>query len=147
MPSPTHPHPHRHPPPIIDSHIHLYPSSALPTLAWCPPSHPLHAQHSIDQYLASTPIPNPSLHGFIFIEADRHSSLHSAPPSTPAAEDRHPGWEHPLQELSFATHLLRDTSPNSHPPRLLGIIPWARQGWRRTWRGRGRAWGRRRWGL
>lgn len=131
------------PPPIIDSHIHLYPTSALDTLAWCPPSHPLHAQHSIDQYLASTspslssstPNPDPSLHGFIFIEADRKSSLHPTSPSssTPNQEDQTSGWTHPLSELTFASRIRHGTPlPNeSHfhsrtqAPLLLGIVPWA----------------------
>lgn len=119
------PHPHRHPP-IIDSHIHLYPSTALPTLAWCPPTHPLHAPHSIEHYLVSTSPtpsshnPDPSLQGFIFIEADRKTTLHPTSPSQPHSY----GWDHALQELAFATYTARNTTHPS-PARLLGIVPWA----------------------
>ncbi|RJE27333.1 amidohydrolase [Aspergillus sclerotialis] len=113
--------------PIIDSHIHLFPESHLPTLAWYSPDSPLGSQHSIDEYClatASTPTsPNPSqstyLRGFIFLETDRISSISEQ------------NWNHALDEVSFLTRIaLGEPIPGEghcHENRLLclGIIPWA----------------------
>ena len=79
--------------PIIDSHIHLYPSSELSTLAWCTPTNPLNSQHSLDEYAAATGSPR-SLEGFIFLETDRKHDLESG-------EKDGSGWEsREVRELS-----------------------------------------------
>lgn len=81
--------------PIIDSHIHLYPSSELGDIAWFPTSSPLHQQHSIDQYVSATnQIPHElSLAGFIFLEVDRKHDLSAIGP-----DDNYCGWKMPLKE-------------------------------------------------
>src|SRR5271163_267661 len=79
--------------PIIDSHIHLFPKSELDTLAWCEPSNPLYAQHSLEEYESATGSP-PSFKGFIFLETDRKHDLKLG------AEDGR-GWEMPLMEVDW----------------------------------------------
>ena len=115
------------PVPIIDSHIHLFPGSHLPTFTWYSPDSPLGSQHSIDEYclvIASTPTssePSQStyLRGFIFLETDRISSISE------------PNWNHALDEVSLLTRIaLGEPIPGEghcHEDRLLclGIIPWA----------------------
>lgn len=119
--------------PIVDSHIHLFPASHLPTLSWYEPDSPLGAQHSVDQYrLASSSIPTTKgpthskyLRGFIFLETDRISSV---------AEDgspENPGWKHALDEVSLLTRIaLGQPLPgegHQHGDQdlCLGIVPWA----------------------
>lgn len=113
--------------PIIDSHIHLFPESHLPTLAWYSPDSPLGSQHSVDEYrlaTASTPTSPDSfkstyLRGFIFLETDRISSISEQ------------NWNHALDEVSLLTRIaLGEPIPGEghrHEDRLLclGIIPWA----------------------
>lgn len=109
--------------PIIDSHIHLYPSSELETLAWCSPSNPLHKQYSLDEYEAATRCP-PSLEGFIFLETDRKHDLKLG------AEDGR-GWDMPLMEVDWLKRIAlgtpRDGEGHSerHKKLCLAIIPWA----------------------
>ncbi|KZF24288.1 hypothetical protein L228DRAFT_259527 [Xylona heveae TC161] len=59
---------------IIDSHIHLFPSSELPSLNWWSPGCALDAQHSMDEYLAATGNPA-ELRGYVFLEADRRAHV------------------------------------------------------------------------
>ncbi|KAL9601818.1 MAG: hypothetical protein Q9219_002308 [cf. Caloplaca sp. 3 TL-2023] len=110
---------------IIDSHIHLYPSAELQSLAWCPESHPLHKQYSIEEYLSATQdLRTHSAHtlkGFIFIETDRKSSL----------EEAEAGWEEPLRELDWIKRIA-DGFPREgeghgpqHAQLCLGIVLWA----------------------
>ncbi|PWY67747.1 amidohydrolase family protein [Aspergillus eucalypticola CBS 122712] len=124
------------PTPIIDSHIHLFPASHLPTLAWYTPSSPLGSQHSIDEYrLATTSTPtspeettptktNPHyLRGFIFLETDRISSIEESDPTR--------GWSHALDEVSFLTRIITgDPIPGEGHKDVdrhlcLGMVPWA----------------------
>ncbi|KAK4104240.1 amidohydrolase 2 [Parathielavia hyrcaniae] len=105
-------------PPIIDSHIHLYPSSEIPSLAWCPPSHPLASQHSVTEYLAAAgPAATPNLSGFVLIESDRHNASSA-------------DWTAPLQEVAWmrrlATGAPREGEGHSAADaRLcLGLVPW-----------------------
>ncbi|PMB67653.1 L-rhamnono-gamma-lactonase [Beauveria bassiana] len=108
--------------PIIDSHIHLYPSSELDTLAWTHPEHPLHGQRSLEQYKADTQTA-PSLLGFVLIEADRKHDL--------ASPDGASGWAAPLQEVRWARRIAlgepRDGEGHTSDDKklCLGIIPWA----------------------
>ncbi|RAL15620.1 uncharacterized protein BO97DRAFT_441001 [Aspergillus homomorphus CBS 101889] len=122
MPKPT---------PIIDSHIHLFPKSHLPTLAWYGPESPLGAQHSVDEYRqATSPTPtSPTtgeehyLRGFIFLETDRISSVDESDPKL--------GWSHPLDEVSFLTRIITGTpvqgEGHTEDDRhlCLGMVPWA----------------------
>lgn len=106
------------PPLIIDSHIHLYPSTELASLAWCHPTHPLHAQRSVAEFHAATGSP-PNLTGFLFVETDRQP--------TAAAAD----FAGPLQEIAFMRRLATgDPRPGEgHTPAdaklCLGFVPWA----------------------
>lgn len=104
---------------IIDSHIHLYPASEQEQLAWLTGSdHPLHGQHSVDDYLSATrDVAN--LRGFIFVETDRKHDLET--------ED----FDCPLQEVSclarIAEGLPREGEGHNsdHAQLVLGIVPWA----------------------
>lgn len=109
--------------PIIDSHIHLYPSSEIDSLAWCTPENPLNGQRSVDEYREAT-ASAPSLLGFIFVETDRKNDLESG-----AADGS--GWEGPLAEVSWIKRVAlgqpRDGEGHSADDAklCLGIVPWA----------------------
>lgn len=79
--------------PIIDAHIHLYPESELPTLAWCTPEHPLAKQHSVEEYKTAT-AGSSSPKGFIVVETDRKNDLD-------AGVRDGSGWTYPLQEVTW----------------------------------------------
>jgi L-rhamnono-1,4-lactonase len=114
--------------PIIDSHIHLYPSSEESTLAWLPtpptdPPHPLAGQHSLDEYTAATHAPR-ELEGFVFLETDRINDLESG------AKDGS-GWKYPLMEVEWLKRIALGTPKpgEGHDEKqkelCLAIIPWA----------------------
>lgn len=109
--------------PVIDSHIHLYPSSELDTLAWSKPNTPLHKQYSLEQYAAATSS-YPSLEGFIFLETDRKQDLDKG------AEDGS-GWEFPLMEVEWLKRIALGTPKegeghtSEQKELCLAIIPWA----------------------
>ncbi|KAH8601684.1 hypothetical protein B0O99DRAFT_588870 [Bisporella sp. PMI_857] len=109
--------------PVIDSHIHLFPSSELDTLAWCKPSNPLYKQHSLDEYALATGSPS-SLEGFIFLETDRKHDLDLG------AKDGS-GWAMPLMEIDWLKRIALGTPKEGegHTPEqgklCLGIVPWA----------------------
>ncbi|KAE8351599.1 amidohydrolase family protein [Aspergillus coremiiformis] len=117
------------PVPIVDSHIHLFPESHLPTLAWYGPESPLGSQHSIDEYRLATSAVSANaetadpvyLRGFIFIETGRISS----------AEETGKGWSHALDEVSFLTRIVTGTPVPGEGHRgvdrhlCLGFVPWA----------------------
>ncbi|RKF75374.1 L-rhamnono-gamma-lactonase [Golovinomyces cichoracearum] len=110
--------------PIIDSHIHLYPSSEFDNIGWLQSSSPLYRQYSLDEYVTATSAES-STPGFIFIEVNRKHDL-----SNPGSEDNK-GWEMPLKEVDFARRIALGTPRNgeghSAEQRQLcrGIIPWA----------------------
>ncbi|RAK76061.1 uncharacterized protein BO72DRAFT_487101 [Aspergillus fijiensis CBS 313.89] len=122
--------------PIVDSHIHLFPESHLPTLAWHGPQNPLGAQHSVTEYRQATASASaiatspsaargaaPYLRGFIFLETDRISSVEED------SENR--GWSHALDEVSLLTRIIAGdpvpgeghTAADRHL--CLGMVPWA----------------------
>jgi L-rhamnono-1,4-lactonase len=115
--------------PIVDSHIHLFPKSHLPSFAWYAPDSPLGSQHSIDEYrLATTSTPtdpftaNPTyLRGFIFLETDRITSV----------SETETGWSHALDEVSFLTRIITGAPVLGEGHRdvdrdlCLGFVPWA----------------------
>lgn len=115
--------------PIVDSHIHLFPATHLPSLAWHGPENPLGSQHSVDEYRAATASTSTSpdttqstyLRGFIFLETDRLSSL----------DESGGGWTHALDEVSFLTRIaLGEPVPGEGHRDVdrslcLGIVPWA----------------------
>lgn len=110
---------------IVDSHIHLYPSSELHTLAWLTPNsgNPLDRQHSVSDYLSAvTPpslTPQSSLRGFVFVETDRKHDL--------LTQD----FASPLLEISWISRIAQglprpgEGHSASHAPLVLGIVPWA----------------------
>ncbi|KAL4936121.1 hypothetical protein BDV06DRAFT_113988 [Aspergillus oleicola] len=110
--------------PIVDSHIHLFPESHLPSLAWYTPSEPspLSTSHSVEQYRTATKDALTQLRGFIFLETDRLSSV---------SESGKHGWTHALDEVSFLSRIARGTPipGEGHSPDdkglVLGIVPWA----------------------
>ncbi|EKD17008.1 uncharacterized protein L3040_000463 [Drepanopeziza brunnea f. sp. 'multigermtubi'] len=109
--------------PIIDSHIHLYPSAELETLAWCSSANPLHGQKSLDEYAEATGAPT-TLEGFIFLETDRKHDLKRG------AEDGS-GWEMPLMEVDWLKRIALGTPregeghTEEQKKLCLAIIPWA----------------------
>ena len=108
---------------LIDSHIHLYPASEQDQLAWLTQNHPLHGQHSVNDYLAATSGLNEhgpaNVRGFVFIETDRKHDL--------ATED----FECPLKEVSFVARIQQalpregEGHTTEHADLVLGIVPWA----------------------
>lgn len=123
------------PVPIIDSHIHLFPSSELSTLAWNDPSSPLWKQHSLTEYRRAISSSHDLVSGFIFLETDRKttpddSQTQNADP-TAAPEQGGYSWKYPLQEVSFLARIAsgqpRDGEGHSAQDKdlCLGIIPWA----------------------
>lgn len=124
MPSPV---------PIVESHIHLFAASHLPSLAWYGPDSPLGSQHSVNEYrhatssapTSTTAFTDVYLRGFIFLETDRLSSI-----SAEVSEDC-PGWKHALDEVSFLTRIAlgEPSQGEGHSPAdkelCLGIVPWA----------------------
>lgn len=109
--------------PIIDSHIHLYPSSEIESLAWTKPDAPLYGQYSVEQYKADTKS-SPSLLGFVFVETDRKNDIEKG-----AADGS--GWEGPLQEVRWLRRIAlgepKEGEGHTAEDRklCLGIIPWA----------------------
>ncbi|KAI9374357.1 hypothetical protein BJX61DRAFT_315050 [Aspergillus egyptiacus] len=116
--------------PIVDSHIHLFPESHLPSLSWYTPGSPLGSQHSVDQYRQATAQTLPTseqsqptyLRGFIFLETDRLSSVE---------ESGKNGWTHALDEVSFLARVAAGNPILGEGHRVedrqicLGIVPWA----------------------
>lgn len=101
--------------PIIDSHIHLYPSSELSTLAWCTPDHPLGKQYSVSEFKATS---SSQTSGFVFLETDRKN-------------DSSQSWTDPLAEISWLKRIVTDTPKPGEGHEVgdgrlcLGIVPWA----------------------
>ncbi|KAJ5180518.1 hypothetical protein N7492_003728 [Penicillium capsulatum] len=119
--------------PIVDSHIHLFAASHLPSLAWYGPDGPLGSQHSVDEYShATSSVSNDTttskdvyLRGFIFLETDRLSSV-----STEGSES-FPGWKHALDEVAYLARIARgepfqgEGHSSSDKDLCLGIVAWA----------------------
>lgn len=134
--------------PIIDSHIHLFPASHLPTLSWYGPDSPLGSQHCVDEYrhaTSSTPTtPDPSsnpanlranpvyLRGFVFVETDRLSSVEERiGPADGDGDGNGDGWKHVLDEVALLARIIRgeavdgDQYRHVDRPDCLGMVPWA----------------------
>ncbi|KAK5048971.1 hypothetical protein LTR84_005393 [Exophiala bonariae] len=107
--------------PIIDSHIHLYAKTHIPTLSWTaelPEDHPLNRQRSVQDYkLVSGKSQN--LLGFVFLETDRKSGLGST------------DWEDAFKEVDFLVRIAtgRPVEGEGHAAEdgrlVLGVVPWA----------------------
>lgn len=113
--------------PIIDSHIHIYPESEVPNLAWATPDHPLAGQFSLDQYKRASRTA-PSLLGFIFVETDRKHDLAAIASGGAEAEA---AWDGPLKEVRWLKRVALGTplDGEGHAPEdkslCLAIVPWA----------------------
>lgn len=107
--------------PLVDSHIHLFPGSHLPTLTWYEPNGPLSSQHSVAEYRQATASASTYLRGFVFVETDRISS----------AEESGKGWLHALDEISLLTRVITGeaVSGEGHQREdrhfCLAFVPWA----------------------
>ncbi|KAI6247366.1 L-rhamnono-gamma-lactonase [Erysiphe necator] len=116
--------------PIIDSHVHLYPSTELNDITWFPTTSSLYQQYSLDDYLkildTKSPTYSLSFTGFIFLEVDRRQDF-----STLDAENEVKNWEIPLREVEFAKRVALGTplpgeGHSAEQAKLCrGIIPWA----------------------
>ena len=104
--------------PIIDSHIHLFSSSELDTLAWCTPGNPLRAQHSLEQYHSATGRRS-NLRGFIFVETDRKHSLSPTDFRYPFAEI---DW---IVRIAAGNPRSGEGHTASDARLCLSMIPWA----------------------
>ncbi|KIY01912.1 uncharacterized protein Z520_02050 [Fonsecaea multimorphosa CBS 102226] len=107
---------------IVDSHIHLYAASHIPSLNWTgdlAEDHPLNRQNSLDEYRAATGNRSQELRGFVFLETDRKSGL------------RDTEWQDALEEVDFLVRIARGSprEGEGHRPEdarlVLGIVPWA----------------------
>ncbi|KAM7201496.1 hypothetical protein V8F33_003320 [Rhypophila sp. PSN 637] len=103
---------------IIDSHIHIFPSSEASTLPWLTLELPVARQSSVNEFKTATSSSSKSLQGFIAIEAGREN-------------DSSKDWTAPLQEISFFRRVItgepRDGEGHSAADKdlCLGIVPWA----------------------
>ncbi|KAI0207031.1 hypothetical protein F4808DRAFT_406276 [Astrocystis sublimbata] len=111
--------------PIIDAHIHLYPSSELDTLSWCTPENPLAKQRSVEDYKAASAGVQPAPpQGFIFVETDRKHDL-------AAGVKDGSGWKDPLAEVAWLRRIVtgepRDGEGHTKDDAKLcaAYIPWA----------------------
>lgn len=105
---------------IIDSHVHIYAQSHIPTLSWAedlPGSHPLKRQRSVDEYRQYAS--DSRILGFIFVESDRKYDRDTS------------DWTHPLHEVAFFTRIVNgQTIPNEGFSKkddrfALAMVPWA----------------------
>jgi L-rhamnono-1,4-lactonase len=114
----------RPPPEIIDSHIHLYSRSHIPSLRWAsslPSDHVLRGENSTQEYRSAISNCKDNVRGFVFIESDRLSSQ---------AED---GWGHVLDEIQFLARMAKSEPEERRDEGfegagrdlVLGIVPWA----------------------
>ena len=84
--------------PIIDSHIHLYAKTHIPSLAWATDlvdDFPLNRQNSVDEYKAASR-EQANLVGFVFLETDRKSGLESTE------------WQAPYDEVDFLVRIAKE---------------------------------------
>lgn len=106
--------------PVVDSHIHLWPGSEVPSHNWASQGNPIANQRSVEEYREATSnVAN--LRGFIAIEADRVHDL--------AAGEA--GWEEPLAEVAWLRRVVEgkpregEGHASGDGDLCLGIVPWA----------------------
>jgi hypothetical protein len=99
--------------PILDTHIHLWPSTATSASnhGWMTPGHHLSKRHGISDYLSIT---SPQPAGFIYVETDRY--LPSAQPSIKESDsdegvkNKLREWaKEPLEEVKFLRRIVEGT--------------------------------------
>ncbi|USP79139.1 hypothetical protein yc1106_06413 [Curvularia clavata] len=102
---------------ILDSHIHLWPSTATSSTdhGWMTPDHFLSKRHGITDYLSIATSPTPS--GFIYVETDRYlpspfppSSSSSSSSSEEDTTQTLTQWaKQPLEEIKFLRRIAEAT--------------------------------------
>ncbi|KAK6353994.1 hypothetical protein TWF730_008414 [Orbilia blumenaviensis] len=103
-------------PTVIDSHIHLWRTQDISTLAWETPENPLFGTYDLSRYLKCiSPAPS-GYSGFVFVETDRKYT----DPKDPSEDLK--CWEHVLEEYRFVLGLSR--TPDGRDL-VKGIVPWA----------------------
>ncbi|KAK6344329.1 hypothetical protein TWF696_007968 [Orbilia brochopaga] len=109
-------------PPIIDSHIHLFRLSDLPSFNWSKPTFPINGACEVSDYIrAIEPAPT-SFKGFIFIETDRKWQ----DPASASTADELTAWQNVREEYRYV--LQNATSPSIPVETrnlVRGIVPWA----------------------
>ncbi|KAK6529458.1 hypothetical protein TWF281_008631 [Arthrobotrys megalospora] len=101
---------------LIDTHIHLWRTQDIPTLAWETPENPLFGTYDLPRYLESISSAPTSYSGFVFVETDRKY----ADPKDESEDLK--CWEHVLEEYRFVLSI------SKHPEGkhlVRGIVPWA----------------------
>ena len=126
---------------VLDSHIHLWPSTATTSTdhGWMTdPSHLLVKRHGISDYkavTASSPA-GPALTGFIYVETDRYLPSKTPGISSNASEEevekKLRKWtKAPLQELEFLRRIVEESPLESdgvekgEGERMKGAVVWA----------------------
>ncbi|KAF3909005.1 hypothetical protein ABW21_db0201978 [Orbilia brochopaga] len=109
-------------PPLIDSHVHLFRPSDIPTFNWSEPKFPIHHACDFHDYItAISPIPA-GFAGFVFIETDRKYQN----PASPSTDDELVAWRWVLEEYRYVLQTAH--SPSLQPAErnlVRGIVPWA----------------------
>lgn len=127
------------PPKILDSHIHLWPSTATSELdhAWMKPGFILTKRHGIQEYDAATATAAAQPAGFVYVETDRYLQFPTprAIPPTAHPEDHALQlkiWAHaPLNECAFLRRIVTgavqsgDGARSEDGQRLKGLVIWA----------------------
>lgn len=139
------------PPKLLDTHIHLWPSTATSNTdhAWMTtPEHPLAKRHGISDYQhaisASSPSPT-TPNAFVYVETDRYlpspspslassSSVASEEESDEDIESQLAEWAaEPLNELRFLRRIVQGTPEDAQTDgfeagdgaQMKGIVAWA----------------------
>ncbi|KAF1971639.1 hypothetical protein BU23DRAFT_569800 [Bimuria novae-zelandiae CBS 107.79] len=126
------------PPKILDSHIHLWPSTATSSTdhAWMTPGFFLAKQHGIQEYDAATRSAPVQPAGFVYVETDRY--IPSSTPDIPAEDapeakrEKLKSWaKAPLAELAYLRRLVTgevqegDGAGEGDGQRAKGLVVWA----------------------
>ncbi|KAL5378170.1 hypothetical protein DPSP01_009282 [Paraphaeosphaeria sporulosa] len=126
------------PPTILDSHIHLWPSTATSSQdhAWMTPGLFLARRHGVHDYAAATAAAPVQPAGFVYVETDRY--LPSASLSLDAGagdeevEEKLSAWARaPLEELAFLRRVVEgdvqegDGASEGDGEQMKGLVIWA----------------------
>ncbi|KAL5401668.1 hypothetical protein PMIN03_011308 [Paraphaeosphaeria minitans] len=132
--------PRNMPPTILDSHIHLWPSTATSPKdhAWMTPGLPLAKRHGVQDYAAATAAAPVRLAGFVYVETDRHvpsASVDLRPGSSLGEGDVEAelrAWARaPLEEFAFLRRVVEgrvqegDGARGDDGAMLKGMVIWA----------------------
>ncbi|ORY14155.1 hypothetical protein BCR34DRAFT_599360 [Clohesyomyces aquaticus] len=128
---------------LLDTHIHLWPSTALSTTnhRWMTPGHILTRRHGVSDYNAITASTSPvQPTGFIYVETDRYlldtlpkfSSSVVSESEAFDARQKLEQWAHePLAELKFLRRIVEGTPEEGdgfvpgEGEKMLGCVIWA----------------------